>query len=377
MSRGSGRPARIVAMNEKTFRLTLVVLLVAAVSVLFVAMIRRFLMTILLAAIFSGLARPLYTRLLAAFRGRKNLASLCTLVLIVAMIVGPFLAFLGVLASQAYQIAQSVGPWIEKQVDEPDNFTRLVDRFPALARLEPYRAEIIDKLGQAVGSIGNFLFAGLSDATRGTITFLFHVFLLLYTMFFFLIDGKAILDKILSYVPLSNADKNRLSGKFVTVSRATIKGTLVIGIVQGGLAGLGFAIAGLQGSVFWGTMMTVLSIIPGLGTAIVWVPGVIYLLASGHVTAGILLGLFCALIVGSIDNFLRPRLVGRDVKMHPLLILFGTLGGVFFFGVVGVIVGPIIAAVFVTIWDICGVVFSETVPTEPQDAAPPGADAGA
>jgi predicted PurR-regulated permease PerM len=196
-------------------------------------------------------------------------------------------------------------------------------------------------------------------------------------MFFFLIDGKAILDKILSYVPLSNADKNRLSGKFVTVSRATIKGTLVIGIVQGGLAGLGFAIAGLQGSVFWGTMMTVLSIIPGLGTAIVWVPGVIYLLASGHVTAGILLGLFCALIVGSIDNFLRPRLVGRDVKMHPLLILFGTLGGVFFFGVVGVIVGPIIAAVFVTIWDICGVVFRETVPTEPQDAAPPGDDAGA
>jgi len=364
-------------MNEKNLRLVLVVLLVAAVSVLFVAMIRQFLMTILLAAIFSGLAQPLYKKIVAIFRGRRKLASVCTLLLIVAMIVGPFLAFLGVLASQAYQIAQSVGPWIERQVHEPDNITRLIERFPALGRLEPYRAEIIDKLGQAVGSVGNYLFTGLSNATRGTITFLFHMSLLLYTMFFFLIDGKAILEKVLSYVPLSKEDKSRLGGKFVTVSRATIKGTLAIGIVQGGLAGLGFAVAGIQGAVFWGTMMAVLSIIPGLGTAIVWVPGVIYLLASGHIAAGVLLGLFCALVVGSADNLLRPRLVGRDVKMHPLLILFGTLGGVVFFGVVGVIVGPVLAALFVTIWDMCGIVFSETLPSGPQNAGPPGADSGA
>jgi len=361
-------------MNEKKFRLALVILLVAAISALFVAMIRQFLVTILLAAIFSGLAQPLYKRLVTAFRGRKRLASLCTLLLIVAMIVGPFLTFLGVLASQAYQIAQSVGPWIEKQIHEPDNITRLIERFPALGRLEPYRAEIIDKLGQAVGSIGNFLFTGLSNATRGTITFLFHVFLLFYTMFFFLIDGKAILGKVLSYVPLSNEDKDRLSGKFLTVSRATIKGTLVIGVVQGGLAGLGFAVAGIQGAVFWGTMMTVLSIIPGLGTAIVWVPGVVYLLASGHVVAGVLLGVFCAVVVGSVDNLLRPRLIGRDVKMHPLLILFGTLGGVVFFGVVGFIVGPVLAALFVTIWDIYGVVFSETVSAERQNTGRSGTD---
>jgi len=361
-------------MDEKKFRLALVILLVATISALFVAMIRQFLVTILLAAIFSGLAQPLYKRLVTAFRGRKRLAALCTLILILAMIVGPLLAFLGVLASQAYQIAQAVGPWIETQIREPDNITRLMERFPLLERLEPYRAEIMDKAGQAVGSIGNFLFTGLSNATRGTITFLFHGVLMIYAMFFFLMDGKAILGKVLSYVLLSDEDKDRLTGKFLTVSRATIKGTLVIGAVQGGLAGVGFAVAGIHSPVFWGTMMAVLSIIPGLGTAIVWVPGVGYLLASGHVVAGVLLGVFCALVVGSIDNVLRPRLVGRDVRMHPLLIVFGTLGGVFFFGVVGFILGPVLAALFVTIWDIYGVVFSETLPAERQNTGRSGTD---
>jgi len=359
-------------MNEKNLRLTGVVILVVAVSVLFVAMIRQFLMTILLAAIFSGIVRPLYTKILSAFRGRRKLASLCTLIVIVLMVVGPFITFLGVLASQAYHVAQAVGPWIQSQVREPDNFTRILARYPALAKLEPYRVEIMDKVGQAVGNVGNFLFAGLSSVTRGTITFLFHVGLLLYTMFFFLIDGKSILDKVLSHIPISSEDKARLSGKFITVSRATIKGTLLIGIVQGGLAGIAFAVAGIQGSVFWGTMMAVLSIIPGLGTAIVWVPGVIYLLAIGRIAAGISLALFCTLVVGSADNLLRPRLVGRDVKMHPLLILFGTLGGVVFFGVVGFIVGPVLAALFVTIWDICGGVCGGTTKEQLEEGVPKG-----
>ncbi len=144
------------------------------------------------------------------------------------------------------------------------------------------------------------------------------------------------------------------------MSRATIKGTLVIGVVQGALAGIGFAVAGIQGAVFWGTLMTVLSIIPGLGTALVWVPTVIYLArvrARGDRLSSS--RLFCLLIVGSADNLLRPRLVGKDVKMHELFILFGTLGGVLFFGVLGFIVGPILAALFITIWDIYGVVSKE------------------
>ncbi len=358
-------------MDEKKFRLAFVILLVVAISVFFVAMIRSFLMTILLAAVFAGLIQPLYKRLLHLFRDRKTPAALLTLVLLLIAVVGPLLAFLGVLTSQALQIADAAGPWIQRQIQETDNITRLMERFPALERLEPYRAEIISKLGQAVGAIGNFLVAGLSATTRGTLQFFFHFFILLFTMFFFLKDGKAILGKILSYVPLVEVDKNRIVGKFGSVTRAMLKGTFVIGIVQGGLAGIAFALIGIQGAVFWGTVMTVLSIIPGVGTAFVWVPAVVYLFAVGRVTAAIVLAVFCGLVVGSADNLLRPRLVGRDAKMHELLILFGTLGGMLLFGVVGFIIGPVVAALFVTIWDIYEAVLRDTLEKQGSAAGGP------
>ncbi len=348
-------------MDEKKFKLAFVLLLVAAVSAFFVAMVRPFLMTILLAAILSGLVQPLYRALLRLFRGRRSAASVLTLLIVLVAVVGPLLTFLGVLASQAFQIAQSVGPWIERQLREPDNFTRLQERFPLLERLEPYREEITSRLGQAVGAIGNFLVGGLSAMTRGTVTFFFHFFLLLFTMFFFLKDGGAILDRILCYVPLDEDDKRRIVDKFTSVTRATLKGTFVIGIIQGSLAGAALAVAGIEGAVFWGTVMTVLSIIPGVGTALVWVPAAVYLFAVGRVAAAVVLTLFCALVVGSVDNFLRPRLVGRDVKMHQLLILFGTLGGILLFGLVGFIIGPVVAVLFVTIWDIYRVVLQDAL----------------
>lgn len=355
-------------MTQDKTRIVFVVILLVVISAFFIAMTRKFLMTILLAAIFSGLAQPLYTRLNRLFRGRKKLASFLTLVVILVVIAGPLLTFLGILTAQAVHIADMAGPWIETQVQDSGNGEHFLSRFPVLERLEPYREQIIAKAGEAVGAIGNFVVGGLSAATRGTINFLFHFFILLYAMFFFLADGKKILEKFLSYIPLSGGDKERLIGKFVSVSRATIKGSLVIGAVQGTLAGIGFAVAGIQGPVFWGTLMAILSIIPGLGTAIVWIPAVVYLLAVGRTATGVVLALFCALVVGSADNFLRPRLVGKDVKMHELFILFGTLGGVLFFGVVGFIVGPVVAALFITIWDIYGVVSKEALAVRGPDA---------
>ncbi len=150
--------------------------------------------------------------------------------------------------------------------------------------------------------------------------------------------------------------------KFVSVTRATVKGTLVIGIVQGGLAGLAFAVVGIKGAAFWGTVMAVLSIIPGVGTALIWIPAVIYLLAIGRVGAGIGLTIWCAAIVGTADNVLRPWLIGKDTKMSDLLILLGTLGGLVLFGAVGIIIGPIVAALFVTVWDIYGTAFKDILP---------------
>jgi predicted PurR-regulated permease PerM len=137
---------------------------------------------------------------------------------------------------------------------------------------------------------------------------------------------------------------------------------LVIGILQGGLAGLAFAVVGITGAVFWGTIMAILSIIPSVGSAIVWGPAAIILIATGHLAKGIGLAIFCAVVVGSLDNLLRPILVGKDTQMHELMILFGTLGGIMMFGVVGLVIGPIVAALFVTVWEIYGVAFKDILP---------------
>jgi predicted PurR-regulated permease PerM len=157
-------------------------------------------------------------------------------------------------------------------------------------------------------------------------------------------------------------------GKFVSVTRATLKGTILIGVAQGLLGGLAFWAVGIDGAIFWGTVMTVLSIIPGVGGALVWVPAAIILMATGEIWRGIALGLFCALVVGSVDNVLRPRLVGQDTKMHELLIFFSTLGGLMFFGAMGFILGPILAALFVTAWEMFATAF-RTALAEPGSAA--------
>jgi predicted PurR-regulated permease PerM len=162
---------------------------------------------------------------------------------------------------------------------------------------------------------------------------------------------------------LENHAERRMLDRFTSVTRATLKGTAVIGILQGGLAGLAFAVVGIPSAVFWGVIMAVLSIIPGIGSAIVWGPAAIILGATGHPAKAIGLTVFCVTVVGSLDNLLRPILVGKDTQMHELMIFFGTLGGIIMFGVVGVIIGPIIAALFVTVWDIYGVTFKDILPT--------------
>lgn len=337
-------------------------ILLLGITALFLAMIRPFLMAILLAAIFAGLSAPLYRRILRLFRGRKALASIATILLLLLLIMIPMLALLGSVANQAFVVADQVRPWVVHQLENPDNLMNRLERIPGAQYLEPYRAQILEKAGEAVGSAGTFLFNSLSATTRGTVTFFFQLFVLLYTMFFFLIDGGNLLKRILHYIPMDEGDERRMVDKFTSVTRATLKGTLLIGAAQGTLAGLALWIVGVEGAVFWGTVMTVLSIIPGIGTALVWLPAAVILLATGEIWQGIFLIAFCGLIVSSVDNLLRPRLVGHDTQMHDLLILFGTIGGILLFGVLGFIIGPIIAALFVTIWDIYGHVFRDALP---------------
>jgi predicted PurR-regulated permease PerM len=355
-------------LTETRFRQAFLLLLVAAITAAFVAMIREFLLTILLAAIFAGLSHPVYRWLLGRLHGRKALASIATLLLLLALVMAPLLAVLGAGANEALRVTETIRPRLQQVVNQPGEVDRRLRNLPGYDRIEPYRAQILTKAGELVGITSAFLFAALSATTRATAVFIFHFFILLYTMFFFLIGGPALLGGILAYLPLTEADKQRMVEKFVSVTRATLKGTILIGAAQGLLGGLAFWAAGIDGAIFWGTVMTVLSIIPGVGGALVWVPAAIVLMATGEIWRGIGLALFCALVVGSVDNLLRPRLVGQDIKMHELLIFFSTLGGLMFFGAMGFILGPILAALFVTAWEMFGTAF-RTVLSEPGSAA--------
>lgn len=337
-------------------------ILVLGISLLFFGMIQKFLNALILAAILTGIAHPFYRRLLRWFGGRERLAAAGTLLIVLLVIVVPLIAFLGMVTAEAVSIAQGATPWIRDQIAQPSELERLIETTPLLDRLAPYHDQIATKLAELAGRLGTFLVNTLAETTKGTAVFFFQLFLMLYAMYFFLIDGKLLLDKILYYTPLTPEQEARMVAKFASVTRATIKGTIVIGILQGALAGLAFAVVGIKGAAFWGTIMAVLSIIPGIGTALIWLPATIYLLAIGRDVAAIVLFLWCALVVGTIDNLLRPRLVGRDTKMPDLLILLGTLGGLILFGAAGVLIGPIVAALFVTVWEIYGETFREFLP---------------
>jgi predicted PurR-regulated permease PerM len=350
-------------MNKEAINKWVLLLLVFFISALFLSMIRQFLMAIFMAGIFSALSYPLYRRLEKWFKGRRSLASMATLFLIVFVVILPLGGLLGIVTGQAIKVGEAVTPWVSQQLSQPDAISDALKSLPFYDKIEPYRNLVLTKAGQLVGHISGFLINRLRSVTLGTVNFIFMLFIMLYTMFFFLMDGDKLIDKILYYLPLEDHDERLMLDKFTSVTRATLKGTAVIGILQGGLAGAAFAVVGIHSAVFWGTIMAVLSFIPGIGTALVWVPAVIILAATGHPAKAIGLGVFCAAVVGSIDNLLRPILVGRDTQMHELMILFGTLGGIIMFGVVGIIIGPIIAALFVTVWEIYGVAFKDVLPT--------------
>jgi predicted PurR-regulated permease PerM len=352
-------------ISATTFRTAFVLILVLAVTALFVAVTWPFLKPLLLGAMLAGLCRPLYSWVRRLVRGRRSLAATLTLLILFVLVAGPISAFVGVVVAQAIHVSDQAIPWVQQHFGAASTFNAhdwLVQRFPSLAPYVPEQAQILESMGRAAKAVGSFLVVGAGQLTTGTAGFLLDLFVMLYAMFFFFRDGPRIIEKIFYYMPLSNRDEELLLERLTSVTRATIKGTLVIGIIQGALAGLGFWVAGIDGAAFWGTIMAVLSVVPGIGAALIWVPAVIYLFITGQTLTAVLLLAWCAAIVGTIDNILRPALVGKDAKMPDLLILIGTLGGLFLFGPIGFIVGPIVCGLFLTVWDIYGTTFREILP---------------
>ena len=353
-------------MDERRSRGLFLLLLAIGTSLLFFRMIQGFVLALLLAAVLAGLLYPMYERILRLLKDRKSMAAATTLLLGIVLVVGPGMALMTVVAREATQVSAAAGPWIDQQLQQRDAWEQRLQNIPWVANLAPYEDKILAKAGEFGGKAASFVVTGLATGTRGTAKFFMSLFVMFYAVFFFLKEGRSTLDRALHYVPLSAEEKSRMLNTFTNVTRASLKGTGVIGIVQGVLGGVAFALAGITGPVFWGMLMAVMSIIPGIGPAIIWVPAVIYLAVDGRTGAAIAVGLWCVAVVSTVDNLLRPKLVGKDTKMPDLLILLGTLGGLAMFGAVGIIVGPIIAALFLTVWELFGSAVDRMVhePTE-------------
>ncbi len=346
---------------DTSFRKAFLLFLVVGMTLVMVVILKAFLMTIVAAAVLAGLLRPVYLRLLTLMRGHTLAAAAATVVLTLVVIIGPLIGISGLVVSQAAGIAENVRPIVEKSINSPSSYLgQKLQRLPGYERyLRPYRTQMLIKAGEVVNSAGGFLMSSLSSGTLSTVGLIFDFFIALYAMFFFLIDGPKMMREILDHLPLRAEEKVLLTARFMSITRATVKGTLVIGVIQGTLSGLAFWVAGIPSVAFWTVLMIVLSIIPLIGGALIWVPTCIVLLATGQVGTAIGLALFCSLVVGSVDNLLRPWLVGRDTRLHDLIILFSTLGGLLVIGPLGFIIGPVLAGLFVTSWQIFGTAYRE------------------
>lgn len=354
-------------MREDRFQKAFLVLFVAAISAAFVLLIWDFLLIILLAAVFASVCHPIYARLLQVFRGRAAAASGVTLLLLFLVVVGPLATLGSVVVREAVNVSDSIRPRVQELIQQPSTLDQYLSHVPYYERLKPYRAEILTRAGDAIGAIGSALVGSVTGAISGTVVFIVQFVIFVYTTFFLLIDGRRMVDRALAYVPLPSADKDLMLAKFVSVAKATLKGTILIGLVQGVLCGFAFWVVGIQGATFWGALMILLSIVPGVGGALVWGPAALVLALAGSLSKALFLAGFCGLVVGSIDNLLRPRLVGRDTQLHELFIFFSTIGGLVLFGPMGFVIGPIIAALFVTAWELYGVAFRR----ELSEAEPP------
>lgn len=350
-------------MQQDFVNRVVLILILIAISLLFLALLRPFLQSIFVAALFAALFYPMYRAVLSRVGQRRVVASALTILIVLFFVVAPVALLLAVVTSQAADIAQTATPWIREQLATPGLITQTLEGLPFYSYLEPYRDVALQRLGDVAGLASGWIIDAVQSATLTTLSALVSVLIVLYTLFFFLMEGDRLLFYVLYYLPLNDEDENKLLQRFTSVTRATLKGTAVIGFLQGLLAGCALFIAGIPSAVFWAVTMMVLSVVPGIGTALVWVPAVIYLMVGGQFLKAILLAGFCALVVGSIDNVLRPKLVGNDTQLHELMIFFSTLGGLIMFGFMGFVIGPIIAALFVTLWELYGDEFKDWLPS--------------
>jgi predicted PurR-regulated permease PerM len=300
---------------------------------------------ILLAAIFS----PLYKCLQLRFKSPNLCAGLSLAAVLITLIL-PAGFILALLVGETLDLYQSIhssgGSWM----NSINGALNSLSNHPFLARFNLDQQFITDKSVELLKFITNFLVKNLSAFTGNTIVFFVEFAVMLYCLFYFLRDGKKLIDTITHYMPVDEQHMNTFISEFLVTSKAALKFTFVIGGIQGLLGGLIFYITGVDRALVWGVLMVGLSIVPAIGNSIIWVPAGIIMLLLGHIWQGIAILLFGFVVISSVDNMLRPILLGQDIQMHSLLIFLSTLGGIAAFGFSGFVLGPVVAAFFLASW---------------------------
>ena len=330
-------------------------LLVAVVTLAFGWVVAPFFSAVFWATVLAILFMPLHRRLLTSTGGRASLSALVTLAVVLVIVILPT----GLISAALVQeVASLVARVKSGELDFAAQYQELLKALPSWISeyvtrlggtdLSSIRTRVSESLlGFSQVAVGHVLNIG-----QNTFGFLLQLGLMLYLLFFLLRDGAALVRRIRAAVPLRDDLLQDLMNKFATAIRATVKGNIAVALVQGALGGLIFWFLGVEAPVLWGTLMALLSLLPAIGAGLVWGPVALYFLATGSIWQGVLLAGYGVLVIGLVDNILRPILVGKDTKMPDYVVLITTLGGIAVFGLVGFVVGPVIAALFIAVWEV-------------------------
>lgn len=339
-------------MNESSVRGVFFGVLLFVVTAAFVWLIRGFLQPVFWAVALGIVVFPLHLSIKRKLVKRDALAATASVLFVIVILILPLAGIAAAVTGEAGALYDrlrtgeinptSVLEWAQQQL--PQVISRLESLGVDLERLQ-------SQISASAVQMSRFIASRALSIGQNTLRITIFFFLTLYLLFFFLRDGERLLDRVVRALPLGDKRERQLLGRFAEVSRATIKGTLVVGVVQGTIGGIAFAVLGFSAPVLWGVVMALLSILPAVGPALVWLPAAILLITSGRVLAGVALIVVGVLIIGLVDNLLRPILVGRDTRMPDYVILLSTLGGLTAFGLAGIVIGPIIAAFFLSVWE--------------------------
>lgn len=332
-------------MDYSRIRTIIFILALTVVGIFTFYIVRPLLYPIFWAAVIASIVYPLHKKLVARIKF-TNLSAAIVLLIVAIAIVLPLVILSSLLIKESADLYGALGQKSGQINNSVQGAINWIKYNSLTNRLQIDESFWTEKISETVAASTDFILGNIRNLTANSLTFMLMFVIMLYSLFYFIRDGAKILRQIMHLSPLGDRLEMTFYKKFTSTARAVIKGSLLIGLIQGTLGSLLFYVVGINGALVWGVIMMIFAIM--IGSYFVWIPAGIIMLLVGNVWQGVLILVVGALVIGTIDNFLRPILVGRDTQMHPLLIFLSTLGGVLAFGISGLVIGPVITALLLS-----------------------------